>query len=64
MRGTCTESLYLILGQAVNRKNTKTVDKHGEVVEKPLYKYVSEELMHFAAWCDGTADQSSRNSGK
>jgi len=34
----------------VNRKNTKTIGKHGEVVEKPLYKCISEGLMHATAW--------------
>jgi len=39
--------LHLILGQnAVNIKNTKTVGKHGEVVEKPLYKCIGEGLIY------------------
>jgi len=38
----------------VNRKkNTKTIGKHGEVVEKPLYKCISEGLMHVSAWYHG-----------
>jgi len=35
----------------IRRKNTKTIGKHGEVVEKPLYKCTNEALMHVAAWC-------------
>jgi len=32
MRGTCTENLHLSSsGNAVNRKNTKTVEKHGQL---------------------------------
>jgi len=38
----------------VNRKNTKTIGKHGQVVEKQLYKCISEVLMHVAAWYHGT----------
>ena len=38
---------------AANRRNTKAIGKHGEVVEKPLYEY-SEELMYVAAWYHGT----------
>jgi len=34
----------------VNRNNTKTIGKHGVAVEKPLYKRISEGLMHVAAW--------------
>ena len=36
----------------MNRKST--IDKHGEVVEKPLYKCISEGLTHVTAWCHGT----------
>ena len=43
------------LGNAVNRNNTRTIGKHGEIVEKPLYKCISEGLMHVAAWYHGTA---------
>jgi len=46
----------------VNRNNTKTIGKHGEVVEKPLYKCISEGLMQVAAWFHGTPEQSSRYS--
>jgi len=46
----------------VNRKNTKTIGKHREVVEKPLCMCISEILMHVAALYRGTPDQSSRNS--
>jgi len=49
-------------GNEVNIKNIKTIGKHGEVVEKPLYKCISERLMHVAAWYHGTLGQSSRNS--
>jgi len=38
----------------VNTNNIKTVGKHGEVVEKPLHKCISEGLMHVAAWYHGT----------
>jgi len=38
----------------VNTKNTKTIGKHGEVVEKTLYKCTSEGMMHVAAWYHGT----------
>ena len=39
----------------MNRKNTKTIREHGEVVEKKtLYKCISEGLMHVAAWYHGT----------
>jgi len=38
----------------VNRKNTKTFGKHGEVVKKPLYKCIREGLTHVAAWYHGT----------
>jgi len=48
-------------GNAMNRKSTKTIGKHGEVVEKPLYK--CEGLMHVAAWCTGAPHRSSRRSG-
>jgi len=41
MQGTCTEGLYLFSGNAVNKKNTKTIDKQREVVEKLLYKCIS-----------------------
>jgi len=34
MQGICIKSLYLILGQRMNRKNTKTIRKHREVVAK------------------------------
>ena len=47
----------------MNRKNAKTIGKHGEVVEKPLYKCISEVLMHVAQWYHWTPEQSSRNSG-
>jgi len=47
----------------VNRKNAKTIGKHGEVVEKPLYKCISKGLMHVAEWYHWTPKQSSRNSG-
>jgi len=30
-------------------RNIKTIGKHEEVVEKPLYKCISEGLMHVAA---------------
>jgi len=33
--------------------NAKTVGKHVEVVEKPLYKCISEGLIHVAAWYHG-----------
>jgi len=46
----------------VNRNKSRTISKHGEVVEKPLNKCTSEELMH-AAWYHGTPGPSSRNSG-
>jgi len=49
MRDACTESLHQSSGNSVNRNNIKTVGKHGEVVNKPLYKCISEELMHVAA---------------
>ena len=61
MQGTCrpTESLHLVhsSGNAVNRKNIKTIGKHKEVVEKPLYKRISEGLMHVAEWHHGTPGQ-------
>jgi len=48
---TCTQRHNKISsGNAVNRKNTKTIGKHGEVVENPLYKRIIERLMHVAAW--------------
>ena len=34
----------------MNRNNTKTIGKHGVAVEKPIYKRISEGLMHVAAW--------------
>jgi len=34
----------------VNRKNAKTINKHGKVVEKSLYKCISEGLVHVVAW--------------
>jgi len=49
MRGTCTESFRLSSGNAVNRNNTKTIGKHEEVVDTPLYKCTSEVLIHLAA---------------
>jgi len=39
MQGTCTESLHLILGlsgNAVNRKNTKTIGKYREFFDSFL----------------------------
>jgi len=33
MQSTCTENLYLILGNRVNRKNTKTIGKLRQVVK-------------------------------
>jgi len=48
MRSTCTENLHLQLqfsGNAVNKNNTKTISKHQELVEKPLYKCISEGLI-------------------
>ena len=47
VHGTFTENLHL--GNGVNRKNNKTIGKHREVVEKPLYKCISEGLTHVAA---------------
>jgi len=44
------KKLRLIPGQRKNRNKAKTVDKHAEVIEKPLYKCISEGLMHVAAW--------------
>jgi len=41
-------------GNALNRNNTETIGKHGKVVEKPLYKCISEGLMHVTAWYHGT----------
>jgi len=44
MQGTYTESFHLNLVQrshAVNSNNTKTIGRDGEVVEKPLYKYIN-----------------------
>ena len=43
------KALRLILGHALNSKNTKTIGKHREVVDEPLYK-----VYHVAAWCHGT----------
>ena len=37
------------LGNAVNGKNTETIDRHREVVAEPLCKCISEGLMHVAA---------------
>jgi len=55
---------YVSTGNAVNRKNTKSdIGKHREVVEKPLYKCISERLMHVVAWYHGTPDRSSGNLG-
>jgi len=34
----------------VNRNNSKTIGKHGELVENLLYMCISKELMHVAAW--------------
>ena len=54
MQGTCTENLHLIVrGNAVNRKNIKTIGKHREVVEKALYKCTSEGLINVATWYHG-----------
>jgi len=39
---------------AVNRKNTRTIGKHREVVDKPLYKCIIEGLMHVTALYHGT----------
>jgi len=36
-------------GNAVNRNESKTIRKHRELVEKPLYKCISEGLMHVSA---------------
>jgi len=38
----------------VNRNNNKTIGTYEEVVEKPLYKYISKALMHVTAWHHGT----------
>jgi len=59
MWGTCKESLHLNLSNTVNRRNTETIGKHGEVVEIPPYKFISEGLAHVAAWYHRTLDQSS-----
>ena len=32
----------------------KTIGKHGEVAEEPLYMYISEGMMHVAARYRGT----------
>jgi len=65
---TWAESVHLYKSSvnSVNRKRnkSKTIGKHGEVVEKPLYKSISEGLMHVAAYSiTGPPNQSSRNSG-
>ena len=52
--GTLVQKACTSSGIAVNRKNTKTIGRHEEIVEKPLYKCISEGLMHVAAWYDGT----------
>ena len=46
----------LILGNAVNKNKStcKTIGKHGEIVEKPIYKCISDRLMYVAAWYHGT----------
>ena len=50
MRGACTESLHLIIGQCSEIRKNSLIGKHGEVVEKTLYKCINERLMHVAAW--------------
>jgi len=47
-------ALVPFLGNIVNRTNTKTIGKRDETVEDPLYKCISEGLMHVAAWYHGT----------
>jgi len=37
------------VGNAVNRHKSKTIGKHGEIVEKPFHKCISEGSMHVAA---------------
>jgi len=38
----------------VNKNKSKTIGKHGKVVEKPVYMCINEGLMHVAAWYHGT----------
>jgi len=63
MRGTCTESLHLIFRQPVNRNNTKTIGKHGELVNNHFTNAPVEDWCMSPHGIKGPRDQSSRNSG-